>query len=108
MRFTPEARGEKKRWVATSFFGNWRPYALGVASAVAVVIVASAVLVPKMLSRLAAKPVIASHAEVATPARADAATPSDSGTSDSGSARLSVARLQQANTDAEKRLDFLR
>jgi chromosome segregation ATPase len=34
--------------------------------------------------------------------------PSDSGRSDSGSATLTVARLQQANTDPEKRLDFLR
>src|SRR5713101_4631321 len=73
VRFTPEARGERKRWVATSFFRNWRPYALGVASAVAVMVVASAVVLPKVLSRLAVSQVTASNSKpaVATPARTD-------------------------------------
>lgn len=108
VRFTPEALGEKRRRVVASFFRNWRPYALGVASAVAVMIVASLVVLPKVLSRLAHTQVTASMSKVATPARADSAVPSDSGTSDSDSATLTVARLQQANTEAEKRLDFLR
>ena len=41
VRFTPEALGEKRRRIATSFFRNWRPYALGVASAVAVMVMGS-------------------------------------------------------------------
>src|SRR5258707_6611090 len=53
VRFTPEALGEKRRRVAISFFRNWRPYALGIGSAIAVMVVASAVLLPKVLSRLA-------------------------------------------------------
>src|SRR6267154_695238 len=68
VRFTPEALGEKRRRIATSCFRNWRSYALGVASAVAVMAVASAVVLPKVFSRLAAsnaKPAIAA------PARAD-------------------------------------
>jgi len=107
VRFTPEALGEKRRRVAASFFRNWRPYALGVASAVAVMIVASLVVLPKVLSRLAHMQVIASTSKVATPARAEV-VPSDSGTNDSDSVTLTVARLQQTNTEAEKRLDFLR
>ena len=108
VRFTPEARGERKRSGTTHFFRNWRPYALGVASAVAVMIVVSAVVVPKVLSRLAAKQATTSESEVASLARRDTPAPSDSGTSDSGSATLTLARLQQANVDAEKRLDTLR
>jgi hypothetical protein len=108
VRFTPEALGEKRRRIAISFFRSWRPYALGAASAVAVMIVASAVVLPKVLSRLAATQVTNSTSKFATPAHADTPVPSDSGRSDSGSATLTVARLQQANTDPEKRLDFLR
>src|SRR6266568_671033 len=65
VRFTPEALGEKRRRIATSFLRNWRPYALGIASAVAVMIVASAVVLPKVLSRLAASKVTASNAKPA-------------------------------------------
>ena len=110
VRFTPEARGEKKRWVATSFFRNWRPYALGVASAVAVMVVASAVVLPKVLSRSAVSQVTASSSEraVATPARADTPASSDISAHMSDPASLSIAHLQQASVDAEKRLDFLR
>lgn len=108
VRFTPEALGEKRRRIATSFFRNWRPYALGAASAVAVMIVASAFVLPKVLSRLAATRIAASTLNVVNPAHVDAPVRSDSHTGDSGSATLAVARLQQANTDAEKRLDFLR
>ncbi len=106
VRFTPEARGEKRRRIATSFFRNWRPYALGVASAVAVVIVASAILVPGVLSRLAVKQASVSRSEVPGPAHADVRSPSDSSTGDSGSA--AVAQLQQANVGAERRLEVLR
>src|SRR5258708_38973613 len=67
VRFTPEALGEKRRRAANSFFRNWRPYALGVASAVAVMIVVSAIVLPKVLSRLAAKDVASSTSEVAAP-----------------------------------------
>src|SRR5712692_9651566 len=62
IRFTPEALGEKRRRIATSFFfRSWRPYALGVASAVAVMIVVSTVLLPKVLFRLAVSKVTASN-----------------------------------------------
>jgi len=108
VRFTPEALGEKRRRIATSFFRSWRPYALGAASAVAVMIVASAFVLPKVLSRLAATQVAVSTLNVANPAHVDAPVPSDSRTGDSASATSTVARLQQANTDAGKRLDFLR
>jgi hypothetical protein len=110
VRFTPEARGEKKRWVATSFFRNWRPYALGVASAVAVMVVASAVVLPKVLSRSAASQVTASISEpaVATPARADTPASSDVSAHISDPASLSTTHLQQASVDAGKRLDSLR
>jgi len=108
VRFTPEARGEKKRRVATSFFRNWRPYALGVASAVAVVVVASAVVGPKVLSRLSARQVTTSTPEVASLARRDTPTSSDSSARMSDPASLTIAHLQQASVDAEKRLDFLR
>lgn len=108
VRFTPEARGERKRRVATSCFTNWRPYALGVASAVALIIVASALLLPRVLSRLAAKQATTSAFQVASLARRDTPAPSDSRTNDSGSATLTLARLQQANVDAGKRLDTLR
>src|SRR6266478_3205185 len=78
VRFTPEALGEKRRQIATSFFRNWRPYTLGVASAVAVVVLASAVVLPKIFSRLAAKDVTVSTSEVIGPARTKTPTPSDS------------------------------
>src|SRR5713101_6507798 len=62
VRFTPEAMGEKGRRIATSFFfRNWRPYALGVASAVAVMVVVSTVVLPKVLSRLAVNKVTISN-----------------------------------------------
>jgi hypothetical protein len=110
VRFTPEARGEKKRLVATSFFRNWRPYALGVASAVAVMVVVSAVVLPKVLSRSAVSQVTASNSEpaVATPGRANTPAFSDSSARMPDPASLSIAHLQQASVDAEKRLDFLR
>ncbi len=110
VRFTPEARGEKKRWVATSFFRNWRPYALGVASAVAVMVVVSAVVLPKVPSRSAVSQVTASNSEpaVGTLARADTPASSDSSGRMSDPASVTIAHLQQASVDAEKRLDFLR
>jgi len=110
VRFTPEALGEKRRRVAVSFFKNWRPYALGVASAVAVVIVASAIALPGMLSRLAFRQVAASNSKlaVATPARADAPVSSDSSARMSDPPTATIAHLQQDSVDAEKRLDFLR
>src|SRR5258708_3215717 len=51
IRFTPEALGEKRRRIATSFFRSWRPYALGIASAIAVMVVVSVVLIHKVLHR---------------------------------------------------------
>jgi hypothetical protein len=110
VRFTPEALGEKRRRIATSFFRNWRPYALGVASAVAVMVVASAVVLPKMLSRLAVSHISASNSKpaVATLRRANAPASSDSSARDSDPASVTIARLQQASVDAQKRLDFLR
>src|SRR5260370_20312060 len=39
VRFTPEALGEKRRRVPAFFFKNWRPYSLGLASAVLVMVV---------------------------------------------------------------------
>jgi len=110
VRFTPEARGEKKRWVTTSFFKDWRPYALGVASAVAVMVVVSAVVLPKVLSRSAVSQVTASNSERAagTLGRTNAPASSDSSARDSDPASVTIAHLQQASVDAEKRLDFLR
>jgi len=104
VRFTPEALGENRRRVAAPFFRNWRPYALGFATAVAVIIVASAILLPGMLSRLRGRQVIA---EIAKPS-ADAHISAESATRDSDTGAPSVARLQQANVDAEKRLTALR
>src|SRR5258708_5177154 len=71
VRFTPEALGEKRRRIATSFFRNWRPYALGIASAVAVMVVASAVVLPKVLSRLAARHVTVSTSGGVAPVRTE-------------------------------------
>jgi hypothetical protein len=107
VRFTPEALGEKRRRVATSFFRNWRPYALGIASAVAVMVVASAVVLPKVFSRLTTRHVAASTSEVVAPARTEAPTSSDWSAHNSDLA-TTVVQLQQAKVDAEKRLDFLR
>ncbi len=106
VRFTPEARGEKKRRDATSFFRNWRPYALG--GAVAVVVVASAVVGPKVLSRFAMRQVTTSAPEVASLARRGTPASSDSSARMSDSPSVTIARLQQASVDAEKRLDLLR
>ncbi|MGO9087538.1 MAG: hypothetical protein ACLQBK_20160 [Candidatus Sulfotelmatobacter sp.] len=110
VRFTPEALGEKRRRVAASFFRNWRPYALGVASAVAVMIVASAIALPGVLSRLAFRQFAASNSKpaVATPARADTPASSDSNARMSDPASVTIAHLQQTSVDAEKRLDLLR
>jgi len=110
VRFTPEALGEKRRRIATSFFRNWRPYALGVASAVAVMVVASAVVLPKVLSRLAVSQISASNSKpaVATPGRANAPASSDSSARDSDPASVTIAHLQQPSVDAQKRLDVLR
>jgi hypothetical protein len=107
VRFTPEALGEKRRRIATSFFRNWRPYALGIASAVAVMIVASAVVLPKVLSRLAAGRLTPSTSEVVAPARTQTPSSSDSSTRNSDLA-ATVVQLQQAKMDAEKRLELLR
>ncbi len=107
VRFTPEALGEKRRRIATSFFRNWRPYALGIASAVAVMVVASAVVLPKVLSRLAAGGVTASTSEVVAPARTATSASSDSSARNSDVA-ATVVQLQDAKVHAEKRLDFLR
>jgi hypothetical protein len=106
VRFTPEALGEKRRRVPTSFFRNWRPYSLGVASAVVVMVVAAVVL-PKVLSHLAATHVTAATSEVVAPARTEALASSDSSVRNSDLA-ATVVQLQHVNVDAEKRLDFLR
>jgi hypothetical protein len=108
VHFTPEALGEKRRRIATSFFRSWRPYALGAASAVAVMIVASAVVLPKVLSRLAARRVTTSAFEVASLARRDTSTSSDSNTRNPDPASVTIAHLQQANLHAQRRLDTLR
>jgi len=107
VRFTPEALGEKRRRIATSFLRNWRPYALGIASAVAVMIVASAVVLPKVLSRLAASKVTASNAKPAIVPPIFGSTSSDSSARDSDLAAAAV-QFQQARQDAENRLDSLR
>src|SRR5260370_23690458 len=80
VRFTPAALGEKKRRIATSFFRNWRPYALGVGSAIAVMVIASAVVLPKVLSRLAARNVTAFNTRpaIAPPVLPYTSTSSDS------------------------------
>ena len=107
VRFTPEALGEKRRRIATSFFRNWRPYALGIASAVAVMLVASAVVLPKVLSRLTARHVTASTSGVVAPARTETPASSESSARNSDLA-ATVIQLEQAKVDAEKRLDSLR
>jgi hypothetical protein len=110
VRFTPEALGEKRRRIATSFFRNWRPYALGIASAVAVMVMASVVVLPKVLSLWAASQVTASSSKppVATPAPVSAPASSDSSARLSDQAGVTIAHLRQVSVDAEKRLDFLR
>ena len=107
VRFTPEALGRKRRRIAISFFSrSWRPYALGVASAVAIMIVASAVMLPKVLSRLATGKVTASNPKTAVAPPVLASTSSDSTGRDSDLAATAVQ--PQAKQDAEKRLDSLR
>jgi hypothetical protein len=109
VRFTPEALGEKRRRVATFFFSNWRPYAFGVASAVAVIIVASVIVLPGALSRMAGRQVTASRSETVGPARADtSASSSDSRARSSDQAGTTIAHPQQAGLNAEKRLETLR
>src|SRR5712692_3125340 len=110
VRFTPEALGEKRQRIATSFFRNWRPYVLGVASAAAVVVVVSTVLLPKVLSRLAVSKATASNTRpaVGPPVVADTSISSDSNARMSDPASVTGVQLQQANVDAEKRLDLLR
>src|SRR6266851_4475563 len=107
VRFTPEALGEKKRRIATSLFSNWRPYALGIASAVAVMVVASAVVLPKVVSRLAASKVTASNPKPTVAPPVLASTSSDSSARDSDLA-ATIVRFQHARQDAENRLDSLR
>jgi hypothetical protein len=110
VRFTPEALGEKRRRIATFFFRNWRPYSLGVASAVAVMVVASAVVLPKMLSRLAVNKVAISDQKppVAPPVLASTSTSSDSNVRMSDPTSVTLVQLQQTKQGAEKRLDSLR
>jgi hypothetical protein len=107
VRFTPEALGEKRRRIATSFFRNWRPYTLGVASAVAAMVVVSAVVFPKVLSRLAISQATVSNSKPAAK-QADTPASSDSSARISDPASVTISHLQQASADAEKRLDFLR
>jgi hypothetical protein len=107
IRFTPEALGEKRGRVATSFFRNWRPYTLGIASAVTVMIVASAVVLPKVLSRLTVRQVTGSNPKPAVAPPVLAGKSSDSSARDSDLA-ATVVQFQQAKQDAEKRLDSLR
>jgi hypothetical protein len=63
-----------------------------------------------MLSRLAVSHISASNSKpaVATLRRANAPASSDSSARDSDPASVTIARLQQASVDAQKRLDFLR
>jgi len=104
IRFTPEARGEKRRRIATSLFRNWRPYALGVASAVAVMVVASAVVPTKVFSRLGVRQISASNSKpaVATPDRTNASASSDSGAHLSAPPSVTTAHLQEASVAAER------
>jgi hypothetical protein len=106
--FTPEARGEKKRRMATSFFRNWRPYALGIASATAVMVVASAFVLPKMRFHLPGTQLTSFSSEVASSARTDMSTSSDTSVRHPDPASAAITHLQQANLDAEKRLASLR
>jgi hypothetical protein len=107
VRFTPEALGEKRRRIATSFFRNRRPYALGMASAVAVMVVASAVVLPEVLSRLGVSKVSISIPKPVVAPPVLAGTSSDSSARDSDLA-VTVVQFQQAKQDAEKQLDSLR
>jgi len=83
VRFTPEGLGEKRRRIATSCFRNWRPYALGIASAVVVMAVASAVVLPKLLSLLAVNKLAISDPNPTFAPPGSAGTFSDSGPRDS-------------------------
>lgn len=111
VRFTLEARGEKRRRITASFFRNWRPYALGVASAISVMFVVSAAVLPKVLSLLAISQVTASNSrrtvDAPGPGGALVSSP-DSSARTSDAAGVTIAHLQQASADGEKRLDFLR
>ena len=107
VRFTPEALGEKRRRIANSLFRNWRPYVLGVASAVAAGVMVSAVVLPKLLTRLGVNEIGISSLKpvVAAPGLVDPS--SDFSARDSHRA-ATVVQFQQARQDAEKRLDLLR
>jgi hypothetical protein len=109
VRFTPEALGERRRRIASSFLRNWRPYALSVASAVAVMVVALAVVLPKMLSRSTSSQIATSNAKplVGNPARAEARASSDSSANNPDQSTVTIAHLQEVSADAEKRLEFL-
>jgi hypothetical protein len=107
VRFTPEALGEKRRRIATSFFRNWRPYTLGVASAVAVMVMASAVVLPKVFSRLRVNLISASKPAIATPVR-NAPASSDSIAHLSDPANVAVVQLQPTSVNAERRLEIVR
>jgi hypothetical protein len=107
VRFTPEALGEKRRRITPSFFRNWRPYALGIASAVVVMAVASVVVLPELLSRLAVNKVAISNPKPAVAPPGLAGPSSDLSARDSDPA-ATVVQFPQAKQDAEKRLDLLR
>ena len=108
--FTPEAVGGDIRRITTSaFFRNWRPYVLGVVSA-AVMVVVSAVVFPRLISRSVVGQIGASNSTspVATTGQTNTPAVSDSRARDSNAAAVTIAHLRQANMDAEKRLDILR
>lgn len=107
VRFTPEALGQKRRRVAISLFRNWRPYALGFATAIAIVVVASAILPPGILLHVRGRQAIAATPKIVASAT-NGQVVADVAAHDSDSAAPTIARLHQANVDAEKRLDALR
>jgi len=106
VRFTPEAFGKKRPRVASTFW-NLRPYVLGFASALAVVIVASAVLLPGAVSSLTLRRAEVSKLQIQMPPT-PAPAPAVPSRRDAESTDLTVTRLQQLNIDAEKRLNRLR
>ncbi len=107
LHFTREALGkEKKARARMPILAQWRPFAFGVASAAAVLLVSAAILFPHFVPRstrteVASVAPVASSAHRGTPAVSTATAQGDPGAE-------TIARLEQANLRAEERLNMLR
>jgi hypothetical protein len=106
LHFTQEALGKRKSGIQVSFARNWRPFALGAASAAAILLFSATILAPSFVSRstraeVASAAPVANSAPRGTPAVSTATVQADPGAD-------TIARLEQANLRAEERLNALR